>query len=522
MNSTPFLSLAELCNKLEKTTKRNEKTRLISTFLRKLNSEEIAPAVVQIIGRVFPEAESKSLEIGYSTIMKVLERKKQATLFPSPLTILSVKRYFDGISSAKGTGSRQKKESLLESLLGEAASLEAEFLIRMISGEMRHGVNEGMMIEAIAEAANLSEELVLRANMLSGDIGEVAKRAMLEGEKGLREIKLKLFRPVKPMLAEMAYSIGEVFEEKKRWAFEYKFDGARIQIHKKGDEIKIFSRRLSDVTESLPEVVELAKKFKASEALLEGEVIAIKNSKPMPFQELMRRFRRIKEVEAARKETAVKLYIFDVLHIDGKTTIDMPYEERWKLLSEICPSLLAERIISNNVEEVENFLKNAIAEGHEGLMAKALDSAYTPGKRGKKWFKIKPSDTLDLVIVAADWGYGRRKNWLSDYYLGARSEEGFNVVGKTFKGLTDEEFGYITQRLLSLKTSENEHTVQVKPEIVVEVAYNEIQKSPTYKSGFALRFARITRIREDKSSQDADSIERIREAYEKQFERKGR
>lgn len=524
MEETLFLNLAKLCDKLARTTKRNKKIELIGNFLGGLKDEEISPAIAQIIGTIFPEAESRSLEIGYLTVKQVLEKKKKQTpLLPTPLTISGVRMYFDEISAFRGTGSRQRKESLLESLLAEASPLEATYLVKMIFGEMQHGVSEGLMIEAIACAGRTDPEIVMRANMLLGDIGEVARIALTEGEPGLRRIELQLFRPIKPMLAEMAYSIGEVFKEGNRWAFEYKFDGARIQLHKKDDEARIFSRRLSDVTQSLPEIVELASKFDVREAVFEGEVIAVKNGKPLPFQELMRRFRRILEVEKVSKVIPVELYLFDLLYIDGKTTIDMPYEKRWELLAGICPSLLAERIISSDAAEVDDFLNRALAEGHEGLMAKALDSPYTPGKRGKKWFKIKPAETLDLVIVAADWGYGRRTGWLSDYYLGARKDEGdFDIVGKTFKGLTDQEFKDITQKLLSQKISETRSTVYVRPEIVVEVAYNEIQRSPAYQSGFALRFARITRIREDKSAADTDTIVRIKEAYEKQFERKGK
>lgn len=524
MEETPFLNLAELCDKLTRTTKRSKKIALIGNFLHGLEDEEIAPAVTQIIGTIFPEAESRSLEIGYLTVKQILEKKKKQTpLLPTPLTISGVRRYFDEISGFTGTGSRQRKGSLLESLLGEASPLEATYLVKMIFGEMQHGVSEGLMIETIAIAAQTDPEIVMRANMLLGDIGEVARIALTDGESGLRRIELQLFRPIKPMLAEMAYSIDEVFKEGKRWAFEYKFDGGRIQIHKKGDEIRIFSRRLSDVTYSLPEIVEIARNTEARDVVFEGEVIAVKNGKPLPFQELMRRFRRIQEIEKAMKEIPVRLYLFDLLYLEGTTTIDMPYEKRWELLTGLYPSLLAERIISRDAAQVKDFLNRAIAKGHEGLMAKALDSPYSPGKRGKKWFKIKPAETLDLVIIAADWGYGRRTGWLSDYYLGARRDEGgFDIIGKTFKGLTDREFKDITQKLLSLKISETKSTVYVIPEIVVEVAYNEIQRSPTYQSGFALRFARITRIREDKSPMDADTIYGIKKAYEKQFERKGK
>ncbi len=528
MRSTPFSELANLCQKLEKTTKRKEKTRLISFFLRELKEEEIAPSVYLLVGRVFPEADSRVLEVGGRTVWKMLEAGKQATLVQEPLTILRVYKYFEEIAAASGRGSRKRKESLVESLLSQASPLETEYLVRIMFGEMRIGVVEGVMLEAIAEASEVDPKLVRRSHMLLGDLGEVSLTALKKGKTGLQRVSVQLFKPIKPMLAEMSYDISEVITRHGgKTAFEYKFDGARIQIHKKDKKVRIFSRRLTDVTDSLPDIVELVRrKIRAKEALLEGEVVAVgADEKPLPFQDLMRRFRRVHKVGEMVKKIPLKLHLFDVVYLDGKSLIDAPYEARWNLLSQICESrLLAERIVTSHISEAEGFLKKAMEAGHEGLMAKDLGSNYTPGVRGKKWFKIKPAEFLDLVIVAADWGYGRRTGWLSNYHLAARDEKTgeFLVVGKTFKGLTDAEFTEMTKRLQEIKISESRYTVYVKPSIVVEIAYNEIQKSPHYKSGFALRFARITRIRDDKSPQEADTIARMKELYEKQFEHKAK
>jgi len=398
----------------------------------------------------------------------------------------------------------------------------------MMLGEMRIGVVEGVLLDAIAEASGVTRDLVRRAHMLHGDIGNVASLAMSKGATALERISLRLFIPVKPMLAEMADDADQVLgEHKDGTAFEYKFDGARIQIHRKDDKVRIFSRRLTDVTDSIPEIVDFAQtQVKASEFLIEGEVVATGAAgKPVPFQDLMRRFRRVHEIEDMAGKIPLKLYLFDVLQVDGKTLIDLPYTDRWKALSQIVPKdRLAPRIITSDVEKVESFMQSALKEGHEGLMAKSLSSNYSIGARGKKWFKIKSSDRLDVVIVAADWGSGRRVGWLSNYHLAVRDEDTgeFLVVGKTFKGLTDVEFETTTKRLQEIKTRDGRYTVYVKPAIVAEVAYNEIQKSPRYKSGFALRFARISRFRDDKRPDDADTLQRLQQLYDKQFENKAR
>ncbi|HYY92278.1 MAG TPA: ATP-dependent DNA ligase [Candidatus Dormibacteraeota bacterium] len=525
---TPFFQLAQLCRRVEATTKRNEKIALISEFLGLVGPDEVPLVTLFLAGKPFPESDPRVLEISYATITEVSRNLGQQKLTENPLTISDVYATLEKIAEMSGSKSRDRKTGLLQTLLTQASPVESEFLVRMMLGEMRIGVVEGVLLDAIAEASRAPRELVRRAHMLHGDIGEVARLAMSKGASALERISLSLFVPVKPMLAEMAEDVQEVLaEHNDDTAFEYKLDGARIQIHRKNGRVRIFSRRLTDVTDSIPEIVEFAlSQVKASEFLIEGEVVATSaDGRPIPFQDLMRRFRRVYGIENMATKIPLKLYLFDALEVDGKTLIDEPYNERWRILSEIVPvESLTPRIVTSDVHEVESFLRSALKEGHEGLMAKSLTSNYSIGARGKKWFKIKPADRLDVVIVAADWGSGRRVGWLSNYHLAVRNQDTgkFMVIGKTFKGLTDAEFETITNRLQELKTRDGRYTVYVKPSIVAEVAYNEIQKSPRYKSGFALRFARISRFRDDKRPEDADTLQRLQELYDKQFEHKAR
>jgi DNA ligase-1 len=526
MLDTPFSSFAELCASLESTTKRLEKRKMIADFLRALKPEEVPVAVSFLLGRPFPESDERVLDLGGNTLWR-LPASRQMTLVGEPLTIKDIVRCFNDIAGSSGTGSRGKKELLLEGLLGRASGAETTYILRIISGEMRLGAVEGIVMEAIADASCLSPELIQRANMLKGNLGEVAVIAIAQGERLLEALKLSLFTPIKPMLAEMSYDLQEVLKEHGgTTALEYKFDGARVQIHKKGGEVRIYSRRLSDVTRSLPELEALARaEIKAEDTLVEGEVIALgEDGKPLPFQDLMRRFKRIRGVNEAQKNMPVRLYLFDILYKDGAEYIDKPYAERWHaLVNTAAPHLLAPRIVTRSVKEAEAFLKSSIASGHEGLMAKALDQPYSMGVRGKSWFKIKPFETLDLAIVAAEWGYGRREHWLSNYHLAARDEESgeFVMLGKTFKGLTDNEFSSMTDELLRNKLEERGNTVFVKPTVLVEVAYNEIQRSPRYKAGFALRFARILRIRDDKGPCDADTMQKVKALFRRKFDNKG-
>ena len=526
-SETSFASLAQLARSLEATPKRLEKRALIAAFLRSLRPDEVAPAVHLVVGRIFAEADERALNVGWATLRRALEGKRQTTLTAEPLTVQEVSRAFSAIAAAWGADSVRERRRLLESLLGRVAAEDRDILLRIVFGEMRIGVNEGVMLEGIADAAGVDPDAVRSAHMFLGDLGRVAEIALTAGLAGLRGSGLRLLYPVKPMLAEMAEDLGEVLEEHGgETAVEFKLDGARIQIHRDGDAVRIFSRRLSDVTGSLPEIVAFARGLHARRFVVEGEVVAVDHAgRPLPFQDLMRRFRRVHDIDAAAQEIPLRLYLFDLLALEGDSLIDVPYRERWPRLEALVPrEVLTPRKIARTTEAIEAFLRESLAAGHEGLMAKALDSTYTVGKRGKKWFKIKPADRLDLAIVAAEWGSGRREGWLSNYWLAVRDEAtgGFQMIGKTFKGLTDEEFEAMTARMKALATSEERWGFHVRPEVVVEVAYNEIQRSPRYASGFALRFARIARIREDKGPGDADTYARLKELYAKQFERKGR
>jgi DNA ligase-1 len=525
-NLTLFKELAELCKSLEATTKRKEKNGLIADFLSKLDDSEIKPAILLIIGSVLPETDNRALDVGWKTIRKVMDRKKQTTLFQRKLTIHDVYNTLIDVADASGSGSRTHKVRLIERLFAEADQLESEILVRIIFREMRIGVNEGMMVEAVAETVGLESKLVRRALMMTGDIGLVAEEAVLRGEGGLTRLKATLFVPLKPMLANTSETPMEVIEDfGGETAFEYKYDGARIQIHSDGDEIKAYSRRLTEVTESLPDVIGVVKRLGIeSPFILEGEVVAIgKTGKPLPFQDLMRRFGRVKNIEEMTEQVPLQLYLFDILYLENRLLIDDSYSKRWSKLDELVPKeYLVKRIVTYDPEEVSSFLDEAIMAGHEGLMAKRLDSVYSPGSRGKLWYKLKRTETLDVVVLAADWGSGRRRGWLSNYHLGVKRGDKYQIIGKTFKGLTDEEFEWITNYLQGIRIRESSYTVHVKPKLVLEVAFNEIQRSPHYQSGYALRFARVTRIRTDKDPSEADTYDRVHELFENQFKYKDR
>ncbi|MCD6089349.1 ATP-dependent DNA ligase [Candidatus Bathyarchaeota archaeon] len=556
-----FRDLAYLCERLEATTKRNLMISMVADFLRRLDKEEIEPAISMMLGRPFPKWDPRKLDVSWATLSRVIQRltgtnwsdlsaafrntgdlgaaakiifenrkmQRQTTLFEKPLSILEVRNVLEAVAEASGHGSRERKERLIESLLGRALPIEVKYLIKIMVGEMRTGLQEGLMEAAVSKAFSIPLKKIQVASMLTGDVAETAALCAKEGPDGLLKLKFKIFRPVKPMLAQMAEDPEEALKEHGgKTAFEYKLDGARIQIHKSGGKVRIFSRRLTDVTKSLPDIVEIIRqRVKLDEAILEGEVIAIgKNGNPLPFQHLMRRFRRVYSIERMIEEIPVELYLFDIIYMNGKSLISLPYVERRRRLEEAVSGVfLTKQLITSNSKEAEHFLEEAINEGHEGLMAKRLNSPYIPGIRGKHWLKVKKTlEPLDLVIVAAEYGTGRRHEWLSDYYLAARDEETgeFLTIGKTFKGLTDREIEEMTERLKQIAVEERGHIVIVKPQIVVEVAYNEIQKSPKYKSGMALRFARITRIRDDKGPEEADTIQRVRQIYEQQFLRKSK
>jgi DNA ligase-1 len=558
---TEFRELSDLCEKLEATQKRDLMTSMAAEFLRRLDDEEVEPAVSMLLGRPFPKWDPRTLDVSWATLTGIIKRltgvgwrefsaafrqtgdmgastkiifesnkaPRQAALLERPLTILEVRRVFEAIAEASGQGSRERKERLIESLLGRASPLEAKYLVKIMIGEMRTGLQEGLMEVAVSKAFSVPLSKVRTASMLTGDVAEVAAILAKEGLEGISSLSFRIFRPVKLMLAQTAERPEEALKEHGgRTAFEYKLDGARIQIHKSGDKVRIFSRRLTDVTRSLPELVEeIRREVKAQEAIMEGEVIALgRDGSPLPFQHLMRRFRRVYSIERMTEDIPVELHLFDLIYLDGESLIETPYLERRRRLMEAAGGIpLTRQIMTDDPAEAERFLEEAINKGHEGVMAKRLNSPYTPGIRGKHWLKIKRTlELLDLVIIAAEYGTGRRHQWLSDYHLAARDEETgeFLMLGKTFKGLTDREMEEMTRRLRRIAVEEKGSLVVVEPKVVVEVAYNEIQRSPKYRSGMALRFARITRIRDDKGPEEADTIQRVRRIYEEQFKKKAR
>jgi DNA ligase 1 len=558
---TLFKNLAETLEKVEATKKRLQTVNTIAEFLKTLETNELEPAINMILGRAFPKWSQKTLDVSWTSLNAILKRitqvdwnvfaeafsstgdigsaakalfetakvKRQMQLIQKQLTITEVRNSLETIAATSGSGSKERKERLMEALFSQASPIEAKYLVKIFVGEMRTGFHEGLMEQAIAKAFDIPLATVQNANMALGDVGEVAVKAKTEGKQALTDIGFRIFRPIKPMLAQVADNVDEALKAHSgETAFEYKYDGARIQIHKRGNEVRIFSRRLTDVTLSLPEIVETAKaNITANEAIVEGEVIAVDTSGfPIPFQHLMRRFKRIHGIADSAEKIPLKLYLFDVLYLNGENLISLPYTQRRQILAENAGKVpLTKQIITSKKRTANSFLQEAVNAGHEGLMAKKLDSPYTPGTRGKRWFKIKVVlEPLDLVITAAEYGYGRRHGWLSNYYLAARDAETgeFLDLGKTFKGLTDAEIIEMTKQLKEIAISEERWRVIVMPKIVVEVVYNEIQKSPTYKSQMALRFARITRIRDDKAPEDADTIQKVREIYEKQFSKKGR
>jgi len=523
---TPFAELAALCAALAATRSRLAKTRLVGEFLRRLDPAEVPTAVAYLTARPFPAADPRVLEVSWATLRDALAAAGPAAVGPT-LTLGEVAAAFATIAAASGPGAKRARTAALASLLAHATEDERRTLGAILLGEMRIGLHDGLVQDAIAQAAGVGPGLVRRAALFLSDPAEVARLALTEGAAGLERAGVQLFVPLLPMLAEVADGFDEVFAAQPGGtALEVKYDGARVQIHREGDVVRIWSRRLIEVTASLPEVVAIARGELAGERfVLDGEVIGVgPDGRPLPFQELMRRWRRVHAIEATAKDVPVVLRLFDCLLLDGRPLVDDPYAARWETLGRITGGRhLAERSIPADRAQAEAFLAAALAAGHEGVMAKALDSPYAPGSRGRRWLKVKPAETLDCVIVAADWGSGRRRGWLSNYHLAvADGAGGFAPVGKTFKGLTDREFREMTARLRALATADDGYTVTVRPEVVVEVAYNEIQRSPQYRSGFALRFARIARVRDDKGPQQATTLAALRALYERRAAAKGR
>ena len=506
-------ALAAVSQQVARTSGRREKIDRLAALLAETPAEEIEIATSYLSGAVRQE----KLGLGWATIQRALPRSAAAE---PAVELHQVDAALSTIARTSGKGSAEARQRLLRELLERLTEEEQRFLGMLIVGELRQGALEGLVVEAVAAAAKRPPAEIRRALMMAGDLPSVARAALPAGGAGRSAFAGPLFRPVLPMLAGSADDVGEALAELGRGAVEYKLDGARVQIHRRGDEVRIYSRRLNEVTGAVPELVAAVRAASAAELIVEGEAIALRaDGTPLPFQITMRRFGRKLDVERMRRELPVTLFLFDLLYLDGEPLLDEPLARRWELLERAVPgSLLVPRIVTSSAEEAAEHHREAVARGHEGVMLKALDARYEAGRRGRRWLKVKTVRTLDLVVLAAEWGHGRRRGWLSNLHLGARDPAtgGFVMLGKTFKGMTDEMLRWQTARLSELEVSRDDYTVHVRPELVVEVAFNDLQASPHYPGGLALRFARVKGYRPDKSAGEADTIETLREIYRRQ------
>ncbi len=502
--------IVETSRRVAETSARREKIANLAALLGRLRPDEVGVAVAFLAG----EPRQGRLGIGPAKLQAA--RPDSASAEPR-LELMETDAALERIASLSGSGSTAQRARWLHELLTRATREEQDFINRLVLGELRQGALEGVMVEAIAKAARVPAALVRRALMFSGNLPEVADAALTGGAEELAGFSIQLFRPVQPMLAATAEDVGEAFGRLETAGLEYKLDGARVQVHRAGDEIRVYTRRLNDVTAAAPELVEAVRALPVNEIILDGETLALRSDgKPQPFQVTMSRFGRKLDVERMRRELPLSAYYFDLLYLDGQSLADRPAGERLESLRELLPETLSvRRTITGDPAEAQRFLRAALAAGHEGIMAKALDAPYEAGRRGQSWLKVKPAHTLDLVVLAAEWGSGRRRGWLSNLHLGARDPKtgGFVMLGKTFKGLRDRDLEWQTKRLQELEISRDAYTVYVRPEVVVEIAFNEVQGSPRYPAGLALRFARVKRYRPDKRPEDADTIDTVRAIY---------
>ncbi len=482
------------------------KVERLATLLAGARPEEIEPAVAFLMGEL-----PTRLGVGPAKLREV--RSVRPAAGPE-LGVGDVVGAFGGVAAVSGRGSGAERLRLLRDLLGRATEQEQTFLVRLMMGELRQGALEGLMLDAVARAAELPRDEVRRALMLEGELPRVARIAFCEGRAGLARLDIVLFRPLKPMLASPAEDVDEVLERLGEAAFEHKLDGARVQGHKSGSDVRVYTRRLHDVTAAVPEIVEALGALPTRELVLDGETLALRpDGRPHPFPTTLRRFGRKLDVDRVRAELPLRVFFFDCLRCDGESLVDRPGRERAAALAAAVPAeLRVARRVCAEPEGASAFLEASLAAGHEGLVAKSLDAPYAAGSRGRDWLKLKAAHTLDLVVLAAEWGHGRRQGWLSNLHLGARDPASgrYVMLGKTFKGLTDEMLAWQTRRLQELAVDRDAYQVTVEPRLVVEVAFAEVQTSPRYPAGLALRLARVRRYRPDKAPEQADTLDAVR------------
>ncbi|TAJ43550.1 ATP-dependent DNA ligase [Methanofollis fontis] len=540
-----FAEFSRICEHLEGLSGRLEMIAEIASVMPSLSDDELPVFVRFVMGRVFPDWSPLKLGIGpnllYDAVAYVVGKKReevvrsvsgngdvgravemllasksQTSFFSESLDLTGVYGDCRRIAETEGSKSQREKLRIVRGLFSNAGPLEGRYLARLLLEELRIGVGEGNVRDAVAQAFSVDASLVAHAHQALNDLGEVALLAR-RGEDALRDVRIEPFRPVKMMLAQQG-TIAEMVTDHGAVAVEYKYDGTRFQFHRVGDECRVYSRRLEDVTAAVPDVIEALSGAVAGDVILDGEVIAIKDGRPRPFQFVLRRFRRKHEVEEAIGRVELVPNVFDILYLDGETLIDRPFSERRRILEETLASSVAPQWVSDDSSVLEGIYADALTAGHEGVMVKALDSAYTPGVRGRNWIKVKPAvDTLDLAVIGAEWGEGRRAHIFGSFLLACQREGELLPVGKVATGFSDEQLAAIHETLRDLVIAEKGKEIVLEPTIVFEVGYAEIQQSPNYSSGFALRFPRFVRMRQDKSVDEVETVEGMQGRYDRQF-----
>jgi len=539
-----FLDFSRCCEQLEGIPGRLEMIDVISRVLPDLSQEELPVFVRFIMGRIFPDWSPQKLGIGPNllyeatghvagvkkevvvdrinrtgdvgkAIEELLAKKTQVSFSKQDLEITEVYTKLIGIAARGGATSQKVKVRTIMSLLGDASPLEGRYLARIMLEELRIGVGEGSVREAIAKAFFVEPALVEHAIQAINDLGEVARLAKA-GEAALRNVKITPFHPVRMMLAQQG-SIAAMVQEHGEVAAEYKYDGSRFQFHKQGPTAKMYSRRLEDVSAALPDVIALLDSTTTHDVILDGEVIAMKDNRPMPFQSVLRRFRRRHDVAEAKEAIRMVPNVFDILYLDGKTLIDLPFFERRKILESVVTAFVAPQVASDDPAVIEKTYHDALAAGHEGIMIKVRDSPYTPGQRGKNWIKIKPEvDTLDLAVIGAEWGEGKRAHVFGSFLVACQDQGKLVPLSRVATGFSDEQLAEVYELLKDTVISRSGKEVTFEPELVFEVGYAELQVSPTYGAGFALRFPRFVRVRDDKDTTEIETLDSLKERYQRQ------
>ena len=501
--------IARTSTALAATSGRRAKIDLLADCLRRLRPDEVPVAVAYLSGNL----PNGTIGVGWASL-----RDLPAPAAAPSLELLDVDAAFARIAAATGKGSQAARRREVAELFARSTEAERRFLVGLLLGELRQGALEGLMVEAVARAADVPVSDVRRALMVAGDLGPVAAAALTDGSAGLARFRLSVMHPVQPMLAQTADGIDDAMLRVHPAAVEWKLDGARLQVHVLDGEVRAFTRNLADATDRVPEVVDAVGRLGLRSSILDGEAIALRSDgRPHRFQVSMSRFGSRLDVDRQRATTPLSSFFFDCLHIDGEDLIDRPARDRFEVLdARLLADVRVPRIVAETEAQAEPFLDDALAHGHEGVMVKALDAPYEAGRRGAGWLKVKRANTLDLVVLAAEWGHGRRRGWLSNLHLGARDpiSGGYVMLGKTFKGMTDEMLAWQTERFLTIETRRDDYTVYVRPEVVVEIAFDGLQTSSRYPGGLALRFARVKGYRPDKTPEDADTIETVRAIHD--------